>query len=109
MSEDTVPGQLDEIQDRLRGGERRMAAIELSLTHGEKRMSAMEISLSENTASTKRIETNTADLLDWMHAFQGALKVLEGFARLAKPIGVILGVIAAVSAGGAAVKHWVWP
>lgn len=106
---DTVPGQLGEIQDRMKVWERRMAAIELSLTHGEKRMSAMQLNLAENTASTKRIETDITDLVDWSHAFEGVLKALEGVARLVKPIGVILGVLAALTTAAVAVKHWIWP
>lgn len=116
MNEETVPGQLDAIKGRLLAGEKRMAAIEASLVRGALRMTRIETDLAKNTtdtreglATSKRIETNTQDMVAWSHAFEGVLKVLEGTARLAKPIGVLLGLVVATGAAWAGFKHWLWP
>ena len=66
----------------------------------------MQKSLAENTESTKRIEASIVDLLDWVNAFQGAFKVLNGIGKLAKPMGYILGLMAGVSAGWVALKGY---
>jgi len=82
MSDETTPGQFDAINQRLDAGDGRMKRI--------------EDSLALNTAATERIERSTAGLLEWLDAFEGAFKVLNGIARLAKPIGVLAGAVAAV-------------
>lgn len=88
--EKTVPGQLDTINARL--------------DEGEIRMGRLERSLAENTAATKRVEANTAELIEWSKAFQGAFKVLDGMGKLAKPVTAIVGVVAACAAAWAAFK-----
>jgi len=90
MFDDTTAGQRDAINERLDEGDRRMSAM-------ESRLSAIEGNLKANTEATTRIERNTAAMVEWSHAFEGALKVLEGIARLAKPIGVIVAVFTAIA------------
>lgn len=69
--------------------------VEDRLKDGGERMARMEQSLAENTASTKAIETNTADLVDAFSNLQAALKVLNWIGRLAKPLGYIVAFVAA--------------
>ena len=66
----------------------------------------MQKSLAENTASTKRIEASIVDLLGWFSAFQGAFKGLNGIGKLARPVGFILGMMAAVSGAWIAFKGY---
>ena len=82
MSDETTPGQFDAINKRLDAGDDRMGRI--------------EDSLKKNTEATERIERSTAGLLEWLNAFEGTFKVLNGIAKLAKPVGVLAGAVAAV-------------
>lgn len=72
MSDPTVPGQLDSINARLDDGDQRMARIESQV--------------AENTAITRRVDKNTAALVDFFDSLQGAFKVLELLGKLAKPL-----------------------
>jgi hypothetical protein len=93
MSDETIPGELSAIHDRLNRGDRRMEGIEKSL--------------KENNEATARVETNTADLLEAFNALRGAFKVFTWIGKAAKPLGyialaitAILGTIAAFKSGG---------
>jgi len=52
--------------------------------------------LADNTAATKRIETNTSDLVEAFENLKGAFKVLNWIGKFARPLGYIAGAIAAV-------------
>lgn len=52
--------------------------------------------LADNTAATKRIETNTSDLVEAFANLKGAFKVLNWIGKFARPLGYIAGAIAAV-------------
>lgn len=72
------------IHQRLDEGDGRMARM-------DERMERIERSLAANTAATARVESNTAELLDWFASGKGAFKVLEGLGKLAKPLAAIAG------------------
>lgn len=90
MTQETIPGELGAIHQRLDDGDKRMSSIESALT--------------ENTEATKRIEANTADLLDFFAAAKGAFKVLGWIGKLAKPISYVAAAGAAVIGFWAAIK-----
>ncbi|MDQ8046833.1 MAG: hypothetical protein REI11_19675 [Patulibacter sp.] len=71
-------------------------AIHQRLDAGDRRMQRIEDSLASNTAATARVESNTAELLDWFASGKGAFKVLEGLGKLAKPLASIVGLGVAV-------------
>jgi len=83
------------------GPERRSAMrlwqerVDARLKDGDLRMQGIRDDLDINTAATKRVETNTAALVELFSNAQGAFRVLEMLAKLAKPLGVI-----AMAAGG---------
>lgn len=87
--------ELAEVHERLNGGEDRFGRIEKEL--------------QVNTEATRRIEANTSDLVEFFQAAQGAFKVLNWIARLAKPVGYIAGALASVAALWAAWKSGVPP
>lgn len=78
--------------------EQRVDDIEARLQAGSSRMQAIEKELAENTVATKQIAANTGELVAAFTALQGALRVLELLGRLAKPLGAIVGFVAAAVA-----------
>lgn len=89
MNDETIPGQLDDFRE----------TVDARFKAGDDRMGRIEADLKTNTAATARIDTNTAVLLEWLQAFEGAFKLLNGLGKLAKPVAVIAG--AATAVGGA--------
>ncbi len=69
----------------------------------------LETGLAENTAATKRIESNTSEIIDLFDSFKGAMKVLEGIGKLAKPMSYIAALAASVAAVWAAIKTGMMP
>lgn len=65
--------------------------------------------LKENTDATKRIEANTAEMLDVFDSFKGAMKVLNWIGKAAKPMGYVVGLCASIAAFWAALKGGVSP
>lgn len=62
------------------------------------RVGNLEKGLADNTATTKRIEMDTAEMLDIFKSWQGAMKVLEMIGKAAKPLAAIATFAAAVGA-----------
>jgi uncharacterized membrane-anchored protein len=89
MSDDTVPGQLDEVQRQLGAGERRMQSI-------EDRMSNLEGRLAENTALTRENTRITQESADDIKAVRDYL----AFGRVGSKIIKWLGGLGAVIATG---------
>jgi len=73
-----------------------ITAIHSRLDAGDARMARIEKSLAANTAATRRVETNTSDLVDLFESFKGAFKVLEGLGKIAKPVAAVVGLGAAL-------------
>lgn len=67
------------------------------------RVGNLERGLAENTATTKRIETDTNEMIAMFRSWQGAMKVLEVIGKAAKPLAAILSLGVAV---GAYFAHW---
>lgn len=70
------------------------------LEAGSKRMGEIEKKLDENTASTARVESNTAEMLEFFNSVRGAFRVLDMLGKLAKPLAYI------VMLGGALTAFW---
>lgn len=62
----------------------------------EQGFDTLQNELADNTAATKRIETNTSDLVEAFANLKGAFKVLNWIGKFARPLGYIAGAIAAV-------------
>ena len=81
-----------------------IAAIHARLDEGEERMARIERNLAANTAATARVEANTTDLIGLFETFKGGFKALEGLGKIAKPVGAIVGLGAALVSLWAAFK-----
>lgn len=68
------------------------------------RVDSLETNLQENTDATKRIEANTAELVEFFTGLRGAFKVLQWIGALAKPLGYIAALVAGVVGAIAALK-----
>lgn len=62
----------------------------------ESRVGKVEQELADNTASTRRVEQNTKELVEAFVNLQAALKVLNWIAACVKPIGYIAVAITAI-------------
>jgi hypothetical protein len=60
------------------------------------RVGRLEAGLAENTEATKRIEASVASVVEFFQNATGAFKVLEGFGKLAKPVGYIAAAVASL-------------
>lgn len=67
------------------------------------RVGNLERGLAENTATTKRIETDTNEMIEMFRSWQGAMKVLEVIGKAAKPLAAIVSLGVAI---GAYFAHW---
>lgn len=72
---------------------------------GDARMDRIELDLAANTAATQEVASNTAELVGILNALKGAFKVIEFIGKLAKPLGYIVALGAALSAAWTAAKH----
>jgi hypothetical protein len=58
-----------------------------------KRMDAFERGLEANTEATKRIESNTTELVEVFKSWKSAMLVLEWIGKAAKPISYIVAAV----------------
>ena len=100
---------LQQIHNELAEGDKRMDSLTDEVTAIKLEQAQFRVELAENTAATKRIEANTADLLDVFESWKGAMKVLTWIGKAAKPLGYVVGLCASMAAFWAAVKSGVHP
>lgn len=86
----TGPERRRSIRDWQDSIERRFVEVDRRFGEGSETMKALADGLAENTAATKRTETNTAELVSMFLAFKGAFKVFDMIGSLAKPLGYII-------------------
>lgn len=79
------------------------------ITNFNDELSTVKEQLAENTEATKRIETNTGELIEILNSFKGAFKVFGWIGNLAKPLAAIIGLFMAIYAAWHAVKTGVMP
>ncbi|MBT2326138.1 hypothetical protein J7E62_27800 [Variovorax paradoxus] len=70
------------------------------------RVGKLEQGLAENTATTKRIESDTSELVEMFRSWKGAMKVLETIGKAAKPLAAIVALAAAMGGWWASWKGW---
>lgn len=61
--------------------------------------------IQELYAVVKKIEADTAGIVDVFQSLNGAFKVLHCIGKLARPIGWIAATVTAVAAAWASIKH----
>lgn len=103
----TGPERRKSVRDWQDSVERRFDEHNRRFAEGSETMRKLAEGLAENTESTKRTETNTAELVSMFLAFKGAFKVFDMIGSLAKPLGYIVmcasaiwGAIILVKTGG---------
>jgi hypothetical protein len=78
--------------------------------NSSRRFDVLEQELAANTEATKRIETNTGEVVQAFSDMRGGLRVLESIGRLARPVGFIAAAVAACVGMWTALKTGVgWP
>ncbi|CAM8658728.1 hypothetical protein MCEMIEM13_01535 [Comamonadaceae bacterium] len=82
--------------------------INRRFAEGSETMKALRAELEENTATTQRVDANTAELVDLLQSFKGAFAVFDLIGRAARPLGYIAaagtalwGLFVALKGGGA--------
>lgn len=65
------------------------ARVDKRLDDGAATMKALKEDVAENTATTKRVESNTAEVVSLLESFKGAMTVLDMVAKLVRPLGYI--------------------
>ena len=100
---------LQQIHDELAEGDKRMNSLADEVTAVKLEQAQFRVELAENTNATKRIEANTAEMLDVFESWKGAMKVLNWIGKAAKPLGYVVGLGASIAAFWAALKAGVHP
>lgn len=100
---------LQQIHEELAQEDKRMDSLTDEVTAIKLEQAQFRGELAENTNATKRIESNTAEMLDVFESWKGAMKVLNWIGKAAKPIGYVVGVGASIAAFWAALKGGVHP
>lgn len=86
----TGPERRKSIREWQASVDARFADVERRFGEGSDTMQKLAEGLAENTAATKRTETNTAELVAMFEAFKGAFRVFDMIGSLAKPLGAII-------------------
>lgn len=97
------------VAEELAEGDKRMDSLTDEVTAIKLEQAQFRVELAENTNATKRIEANTAEMLDVFESWKGAMKVLNWIGKAAKPLGYVVGLGASIAAFWAALKAGVQP
>ena len=97
------------VAQELRAGDKRMDEIVKTVAAIQIEQASAKVLLAENTETIKKIKTDTADMLEVFESWKGAMRVMEMIGKLAKPLGYIAALIAAVVGIWNAMKSGVSP
>ena len=111
--EPTMPRTPEEFNDyvaqELRAGDKRMDEIVKTVAAIQIEQASAKILLAKNAETIKKIKTDTADMLEVFESWKGAMRVMDMIGSLAKPLGYIAALIAAVVGIWNAMKSGVSP
>ena len=99
----------DSVAKELRAEDERMDEIVKTVAAIQIEQASAKVLLAENTETIKEIKTDTADMLEVFESWKGAMRVMEMIGRLAKPLGYIAALIAAVVGIWNAMKSGIGP
>ena len=99
----------DYVAKELRAGDKRMDEIVKTVAAIQIEQASAKVLLAENTATIQEIKTDTAEMLAVFKSWQGAMKVMDMIGSLAKPLGYIAALVAAVVGIWTAMKSGVSP
>lgn len=111
--ENTMPSTHEDFENyvarELMAGDKRMDEIVKTVAAIQIEQASAKVLLAENTETIKEIKTDTADMLEVFESWKGAMRVMEMIGKLAKPLGYIAALIAAVVGIWNAMKSGVSP
>ena len=99
----------DYVAKELRAGDKRMDEIVKTVAAIQIEQARAKVLLAENAETIKEIKTDTADMLEVFESWKGAMRVMEMIGSLAKPLGYIAALVAAVVGIWNAMKSGVSP
>ena len=99
----------DYVAKELRAGDERMDEIVKTVAAIQIEQASAKVLLAENTETIKEVKTDTADMLEVFESWKGAMRVMDMIGSLAKPLGYIAALIAAVVGIWTAMKSGVSP
>lgn len=97
------------VAQELVAGDKRMDEIVKTVAAIQIEQASAKVLLAENTETINEIKTDTADMLEVFESWKGAMRVMEMLGKLAKPLGYIAALIAAVVGIWNAMKSGVGP
>ena len=97
------------VAKELRAGDKRMDEIVKTVAAIQIEQASAKLLLAENTETINEIKTDAADMLEVFESWKGAMRVMEMLGSLAKPLGYIAALIAAVVGIWTAMKSGVSP
>ena len=97
------------VANELRTGDRRMDEIVNTVAQIQAEQASAKTLLAANTETIAQIKTDTAEMLEVFESWKGAMRVMEMIGSLAKPLGYIAALIAAVVGIWNAMKSGVSP
>ena len=100
---------LQQIHNELAEGDKRMDSLTGEVAAIKLEQAKFRVELAENTGATKRIESNTAEMLHVFESWKSAMKVLNWIGKAAKPVGWIVGMGASIAAFWTAMKSGISP
>ena len=113
MGEHDMPRTTEEfhnyVANELRAGDRRMDEIVNTVAQIQTEQASAKVLLAANTETIAQIKTDTAEMLEVFESWKGAMRVMEMIGSLAKPLGYIAALIAAVVGIWTAMKSGVSP
>ena len=109
----TMPRTPEEFNDyvaqELRAVDKRTDEIVKTVAAIQIEQARVKVLWAENAASIQEIKTDTTEMLTVFKSWQGAMKVMDMIGSLAKPLGYIAALIAAVVGIWTAMKSGVGP
>lgn len=94
----------ERIDKELHENQEVVASLVERVTVMEEEQVHMKTVLTRNTEIASSVKSDTQEMLATFKAWQGAMKTLEFVGRMAKPVTVIAGMIAAIGGAVVAVK-----
>ena len=77
------------VDARLDAGNHTMKGLRIDLDAQTASIESMKVDIAANTAATNAVKADTSELVELLHSFKGAFKVLDMLARLARPLGFL--------------------
>ena len=84
------------VSHELAKSDERMDEVIKRITAIEEEQNQARTLLAKNTLTIERVESNTKEMLDVFGSWKGAMRVLEMLGKLAKPVGYIATMVAAI-------------